>query len=114
MTDVKSTTPIKETPAPVEKVFSVEMWKNATKVKPETPVKENPYFDCSSILLVHDEKLGVLPGYFVKWNATMLGIKKGDTFYHALKGDDVLENVIAFYPVDMLPVKKPAPKVKAK
>lgn len=92
-----------------QKPFS-ELWISAADKAPALVNKVNPHFSTSTILLLHDERLGALPGYYLQWNrdfnkeAPHEPVKKGDTGYFSLKDDVKLENVVSYYPVDKLPL----------
>lgn len=90
----------------------IDLWLNAKNRKPELVNKENPHFDTSNVLLLDNGGSVAIPGYYVKWNRGMYKgaaghteIKKGDTFYYSLKGDLLVEGVLFFYPIDLLPLK---------
>lgn len=95
-----------------DKAF-IELWIDAKKKNPDLVNKQNPHFDTSTILLVHVDGVGVVPGYYLKWNRDVnkghdtkaIVVKKGDAGYYSLKDDSKLDNVIFFYPVDKLPLK---------
>lgn len=86
-------------------------WNDASKKEPGvSKVGHHDLYKISTILLIHDEKLGVKPGYFLKYQKDHPGgfppREKGEAVWHDMHGTE-LKNVLYFYPVDKMPVTKP-------
>lgn len=98
-----------------------ELWILVKNQKPEL-VDKHPVTTVSKLLLV-EAKDGVRPGFFVRYDQPYFihgnyTIKKGETFFHDMD-NNVINDVIAFYPIDQIPVSakvanaKKAPVKKA-
>lgn len=85
-------------------------WIDPAKVLPAVKkIAAHELYKISSSLLLHDAKKGVTPGYFLQYLTDCFHAgaarKKGDGIFHSMK-DEVLNDVVKYYPVDKIPVDK--------